>query len=183
MRLFVAIDIPEEIKARLRSFVDRLRPTAKLSWSPVDNLHVTTKFIGEWPEARLGEVKEALAALPRPGLVEIAVRGWGWFPNAKNPRVFWAGIEGGEALRKLAEDTERILEPLRIPAEGRDFHPHLTLARRRAPIPLDDLRRALAAREQDPSSHDFGSFQAASFILYLSGGGKYTNLQEFPLAG
>ena len=49
MRLFTAIDIPEEIKTRLRLLVDRLRSTAKLSWSPVANLHVTTKFIGEWP--------------------------------------------------------------------------------------------------------------------------------------
>jgi len=66
--LFVAIDIPAEIKDALRYFVDRLRPTAKISWSPVDNLHITTKFIGEWPELRLDEIKGALTALPRRAL-------------------------------------------------------------------------------------------------------------------
>jgi RNA 2',3'-cyclic 3'-phosphodiesterase len=187
MRLFAAIDIPLEIKARLRAFVDRLRPTAKLSWSPVDNLHVTTKFIGEWPEERLGELKEALAQVPKPGPVEVGVRGLGWFPNEKNPRVFWAGIEAGPSLQKLAEDTERRLAALGVPVEQRGFHPHLTLARRRDPVPLDKLRQALARheqqdrQEQDPSHSDFGSFQAASFVLYLSAGGRYTNLEEFPL--
>jgi 2'-5' RNA ligase len=178
--LFVAIDIPSEIKGRLRVFVDRLRTTAKLSWSPVDNLHVTTKFIGEWPEEQLGELKHALAQVPKPGLVEVAVRGLGWFPNPKNPRVFWAGIDAGASLQKLAADTERQLAALGVPVEDRGFHPHLTLARRRDPVPLDKLRQVLE-QERDPSHHDFGSFQAASFVLYLSAGGRYTKLEEFPL--
>jgi RNA 2',3'-cyclic 3'-phosphodiesterase len=185
VRLFVAIDIPEEVKARLQAFVDRLRPTAKLSWSPVHNLHVTTKFIGEWPESKLGEIEQALAAVPPPGLIEIAVRGLGWFPDEKNPRVFWAGIQAGESLRQLAEDTDRRLAELGVAVEDRGFHPHLTLARlnrrSRAPIPLDRLRQTLAAGEADPSNHEFGSFQAASFSLYLSRGGKYTRLREFSL--
>jgi RNA 2',3'-cyclic 3'-phosphodiesterase len=181
MRLFVAIDIPEEVRARLGVFVDRLRPTAKMSWSPVHNLHVTTKFIGEWPESKLSEIEQALAAVPPPGWVEVAVRGLGWFPNERNPRVFWAGIEAGESLRKLAEDTERKLAELGVPVEDRGFHPHLTLARRRAPVPLDRLRQTLAALEADPSHHEFGSFQAASFFLYLSRDGKYTRLREFRL--
>jgi RNA 2',3'-cyclic 3'-phosphodiesterase len=185
VRLFVAIDIPEEVKARLEAFVDRLRPTAKLSWSPVQNLHVTTKFIGEWPESKLGEIEQALAAVPPPGLVEIAVRGLGWFPNEKNPRVFWAGIEATESLRKLAEDTEQKLAELGVPVEDRGFHPHLTLARqsrrRGAPVPLDRLRETLATLEADPSNHEFGAFQTASFFLYLSRGGKYTRLREFSL--
>lgn len=181
MRLFVAIDIPEEVKARLEAFVDRLRPTAKLTWSPVRNLHVTTKFIGEWPESKLGEIEQALAAVRPPGLVEIAVRGWGWFPNEKNPRVFWAGIEAGDSLRQLADDTERKVAKLGVPVEDRGFHPHLTLARRRTPVPLEKLRQTLAAGEEDPSRHEFGSFQAACFYLYLSQGGKYTRLREFSL--
>jgi RNA 2',3'-cyclic 3'-phosphodiesterase len=186
VRLFVAIDIPEEVKARLEAFIDRLRPTAKLSWSSVHNLHVTTKFIGEWPEPKLGEIEQALAAVPPPGLVEIAVRGLGWFPNERNPRVFWAGIEAAESLRQLAGDTERKLAELGVPVEDRGFHPHLTLARRRAAgrgalVPLDRLRQTLDAGEADPSNHEFGSFQAASFFLYLSRGGKYTRLREFNL--
>src|ERR1051326_3665241 len=120
MRLFTAIDIPEEIKARLRALVDLLRPSAKLAWSPVQNLHVTTKFIGEWPEAKLGQLQSALELVPRPGLIEIAVRGLGFFPNSRNPRVFWAGIEGSADLKKLAVDTEQKLATIGVPVEQRD---------------------------------------------------------------
>ena len=60
MRLFTAIDISAEVRQNLKNFVAKLKPMAKISWSPVDNLHITTKFIGEWPEARLEEMKRAL---------------------------------------------------------------------------------------------------------------------------
>jgi len=105
MRLFVAIDIPAEITDALRCFVDRLRPTAKIGWSAVDNLHVTTKFIGEWPEPRLDEMKHALTSLPVNGAIDITVKGLGWFPNPRRPRVFWAGVQGGERLQALAQAT------------------------------------------------------------------------------
>ena len=179
MRLFTAIEIPTQMKARLGAFVDRVRPAAKLSWSPVDNLHVTTKFIGEWPNTQLSQLKDVLASVPKPGAVEIVVRGLGWFPNTKNPRVFWAGIEVNEPLRKLAADTEKALAAIGVPVEERGFHPHLTLARRREPMPLDHLRRILDSLS--PDSSDFGTFSAVSFFLYLSAAGKYTKLEEFPL--
>jgi 2'-5' RNA ligase len=177
MRLFTAIDIPDAIKLRLSTLLDRLRPLAKLAWSSVENLHITTKFIGEWPEERLEQIRQALAAVPSPGSLEIVVRGLGWFPNDRNPRVLWAGIETGERLRTLALDTERSLAAVGVPVEDKDFHPHLTLARRRNPVPLDGLKKNLA----DVSLHDFGSFRAEAFCLYLSKAGRYVKLHEFPL--
>jgi 2'-5' RNA ligase len=178
MRLFTAIDIPAAIKLRLCALLDRLRPLAKLSWSPPDHLHITNKFIGEWPEARLKELNQTLADVPAPGPIEIVVRGLGWFPNDRNPRVFWAGIESGPELGALAQATEQSLALIGVPVEDRTFHPHLTLARRRNPMPVDRLRKELA---EIPSS-DFGCFRAESFFLYLSKGGKYTKLHEFPLS-
>ncbi len=177
MRLFCAIDLPAAIRSTLRTLIDRFRPLAKLSWSPAENLHVTTKFIGEWPEARLSEIERSLALVPKPGPVSIAVRGLGWFPNERNPRVFWAGIESGDDLRKLAHDTEQSLAALGVPVEDRDFHPHLTLARRRDPVPVERLRKEV----DEVHAREFGAFQAESFFLYLSRAGKYTKLQEFPL--
>src|SRR4051812_14280499 len=106
MRLFAAIDIPDDLQDALRCFVEHLRPAATIAWSPVENLHLTTKFIGEWPEPRLDEIKRALASMPLKGAIDITVKGLGWFPNPRRPRVFWAGIEGGESLRDLARSTE-----------------------------------------------------------------------------
>ncbi len=180
MRLFVAIDIPAEIKDALRCFVDRLRPTAKIGWNPVDNLHITTKFIGEWPEPRLDEMKRTLASVPVTGAIDIAVKGLGWFPNARHPRVFWAGVEGGEPLRALAQATEQAVAQLGVPTEERVYSPHLTLARIREAVPLDLLHQTI---ESFPGGcgFDFGSFSAMRFFLYLSAGGKYTQLAGFPL--
>jgi|HubBroStandDraft_1064217.scaffolds.fasta_scaffold440785_1 2'-5' RNA ligase len=178
MRLFCGIEIPDGIKAGLRALTEGLKPLAPLAWSPIENLHVTTKFIGEWPEERIEEVKRVLGRVRRPATVEIGVRGLGWFPNERNPRVLWAGIEAGDELSRLARDTERSVAELGVAAEEHEFHPHLTLARRRNPIPIDRLRKEVAGK----ASSDFGSFRAESFFLYLSKGGRYIKLEECPLA-
>jgi len=180
MRVFAAIEIPDDLKEALRSFVGRLRPTAKIGWSPVDNLHVTTKFIGEWPEPRLDQMKRTLASVPVNGAIEVTVKGLGWFPNPRRPRVFWAGVEGGEALRTLARATEQAVAPLGVPIEQRAYSPHLTLARIREAVPLDRLHQTI---ESFPAGcgFNFGSFSATQFFLYLSAGGKYTQLAGFPL--
>ena len=181
MRLFTAVDIPSDLTEALRSFVSRLRPAAKISWSPLENLHVTTKFIGEWPEQRLDEVTRALASVQATGSIEVAVKGLGWFPNKRRPRVFWAGVDGGDALRSLARATEQAVAQLGVATEQRAYAPHLTLARIRETVALDRLHQTL---ESFPAccGFDFGSFRATQFFLYLSAGGRYTQLAGFPLA-
>ena len=164
----------------LRSLLKRLKPLAKLSWSRAENLHVTTKFIGEWPEERLDEMKRALVATPASGPIEIAVRGLGWFPNERRPRVFWAGIDGGEPLQSLAHATEQAVAQLGVPVEERPYSPHLTLARIKEAVPLEALRKALQAMPSE-CGFDFGTFRASSFFLYLSANGRYTQLARFPI--
>lgn len=192
MRLFTALDISDEVRTNLRRFVTRLKPFAKLQWSPLENLHITTKFIGEWPEKRLDELKSALGRVPKANQVDISIRGIGWFPNSRRPRVFWAGVEAGDSLHALAVGTETATAALGVPAEDRVYSPHLTLARIREPISLDALREEIAAISCDmcnteppgpPVSiqFDFGSFRATAFFLYLSMGGRYSKLAEFPL--
>jgi 2'-5' RNA ligase len=178
MRLFTGIDLPPEVQHNLRELLHRLRPAADISWSTVEKMHITTKFIGEWPEDRLDEMKATLTLVGPAGPIEIAVRGLGWFPNEKHPHVLWAGIEAGPQLSALALAIENAVHTIGVPKEDRKFSPHLTLARIRERVPLDALRRAIEALE----SVNFGSFQASSFFLYLSSGGKYTKLAEFVLS-
>jgi 2'-5' RNA ligase len=183
MRLFTGIDIPEEQRARIGRLLDQLKPSAKLRWSKPDNLHVTTKFIGEWPEERLEEVKSALAGVAAAPL-PVGISGLGWFPNPHQPRIFWVGVRGGEALKKLAAGTERALEAVGIAREDREYTPHLTLARVEAGTPVGDLRRAVAGLD----STDFGEWTAAEHVLYMNepvpgGGSRYTRLAMFPLEG
>jgi len=175
MRLFTAIDIAAEVRENLRALLSRLRPLANLKWSPVDNLHITTKFIGEWPQERLEEMKRALATVPATGLFDVQIRDVGWFPNPQRPRVFWVGVDGGEPLRRLAHATEQAVAGLGVRIEEREYSPHLTLARIEDRVPLEALRNAVAGME----SKSFGTFKTSAFCLYLSAGGKYTKLAEF----
>ena len=65
MRLFTGIDLPEDVRERLERLLMHLRPCAHLKWSPVYNLHVTLKFIGEWPEEKLPQLETALRSIPQ----------------------------------------------------------------------------------------------------------------------
>ncbi len=180
MRLFVALDLPPEVVGALEKLLERLRPAARIAWSPAANLHITTKFIGWWPDERLGEVKAALAGVPRRGPVEVAVRGLGFFPNTRSPRVFWCGVEA-PGLEVLAANTDRAAAALEIESEKRAFTPHLTLARIKEPINLEPLHRAIEAL---PTT-DFGKFRADRFYLYQSvlrpTGSIYARLEAFRL--
>ncbi|MGA2270075.1 MAG: RNA 2',3'-cyclic phosphodiesterase [Bryobacteraceae bacterium] len=181
MRLFTGLDLPAGVVRNLEELLERLRPTARIHWSVPRNLHITTKFIGEWPTERLGEMKAALAALESRPPIAVHIRKVGFFPNPYSPRVFWCGIDA-PGLEALADHTDRATAALGIAREARAFSPHLTLARIKERVDLQPLREAVAGLP----SLDFGQFQAASFFLYQStlrpSGSVYTRLAEFPLA-
>jgi RNA 2',3'-cyclic 3'-phosphodiesterase len=181
MRLFVGLDLPANVVSNLERLVEHLRPTARIQWSAAANLHITTKFIGEWPEQGMAELEKALRGVPLRPPITVRIRQLGFFPNPRAPRVFWAGVEA-PALMGLAVDTDRVTTSLGIASESRAFSPHLTLARIRERLNLDPLRKAI----EGLASVEFGEFQAASFFLYRSqlrrGGSVYTKLAEFPLA-
>ena len=181
MRLFTGLDLPPEVVGNLQKLLERLRPKARIQWSPPENLHITTKFIGEWPEERLEELKTALQGIEGRPPISLHIQKVGFFPNPHSPRVFWCGIEA-PGLEPLATATDRATSALGIPAEQRAFSPHLTLARIKERLDLQPLRETIAALP----SLDFGSFEVRSFFLYQSrlrpAGSVYTRLAEFPFS-
>lgn len=164
----------------LETLLDRLRPSARIAWSPPANLHITTKFIGWWPDERLEEVKTALAGIPPRPPIAVDIRGLGFFPNPRAPRVFWCSIEA-PGLDRLAAETDRATAALGIESEKRAFSPHLTLARIKERVDLRPLHDAIAALP----GLEFGRCEARSFFLYRSeprpSGSVYTKLAEYPL--
>lgn len=188
MRLFTGLDLPDGVVRNLEELLRRLRPAARIQWSPPANLHVTTKFIGEWPEERLAELIAGLSGLPGRVPIAVGIRRLGFFPNPHAPRIFWCGIEA-PGLSELAADTDGATAAMGIEREKRAYSPHLTLARikqgqlsgTREQIDLQPLRKAIAGLE----SLEFGGFEARSFFLYQSSlwatGSVYTKLSEFPL--
>jgi 2'-5' RNA ligase len=181
MRLFTAIDLPTEARLRLERLLSALRPEAPIKWSPLDNLHITTKFIGEWPEARLEELHDALAQVGPCEPFELSLRGLGWYPNERAPRVLWAGVEAGTELSALVQQIERRLTEIGVAKEERSFTPHLTLARIKHPAPLHALRQKVERLQ--PA--DLGRFPIAHFSLFRSDPGSnasvYRKLRDYRL--
>jgi 2'-5' RNA ligase len=181
MRLFTAIDLPQDVAERLARVLAQWKPLAPIRWARVENLHITTKFIGEWPQARLEELKTKLGLLSSRDRFTIGINGLSWFPNPHHPRIFHASIRAPAALEELARETDELLVQIGASKEDNPYRPHLTLARTQPPCDLGPLRRAVAGL---PSA-DFGAFQLGAFHLYLSqtasGGSKYTKLASYPL--
>jgi 2'-5' RNA ligase len=180
VRLFVALDIPEDVRAAIARVAAKLRGVcASARWVRIDGAHVTLKFIGEVPAEQAEEIKSALRTILFPAAPKIVFRGLGFFPNERRPQVLWAGIEASPELRALAEAVEISLEPLGVVRDRREFSPHVTLARFKSADKLAGLRAPIAAA----GPLDFGHCIANEFHLYQSvlkpAGAEYTRLASF----
>jgi RNA 2',3'-cyclic 3'-phosphodiesterase len=136
LRLFVAVELPPAVCEALSVLQKRLKDFDRdraVRWVSIDSIHLTLKFLGDTPAARLPEMdaalREAVAGHPP---FDLTVEGAGCFPNLRKPRVAWAGVGGDlDALHALRDAVERLIAPLGYPTEDRPFSPHLTLGRAR----------------------------------------------------
>ncbi len=128
MRTFIAVDACTDALAGLLKELSGLKGLKPVS---PDSLHITLKFLGEIPEARVGEIHSAMErAFSACESFSFKLKGVGAFPNAARARVIWAGVsKGGEVLTELQARLERELLKLGFQAEKRAFVPHVTLAR------------------------------------------------------
>jgi RNA 2',3'-cyclic 3'-phosphodiesterase len=165
VRLFVALEIPADVRENLAALVGELRKVdASPRWVRQENLHVTLKFIGETRPEKLGAIRGALATVRTGESVKLDFRGLGFFPGEKRPRVLWAGIESSLSLASLSRDVNAALEKTGIPRETRPFAPHLTLARFRE----DRVSERLQAAIRERAGQNFGSLQTSEFHLIES---------------
>jgi RNA 2',3'-cyclic 3'-phosphodiesterase len=184
LRLFVAVDLPAEMRAHLETLLTLLRREARdVRWARSSGVHLTLKFLGEVEESRLGSLGAALgrAAGSVAGGFPLAIGGFGTFGDRRRPRVVWLGArEESGALMRLAAAIESACGSEGFPREDRAFSPHLTLARLKSPS--RSLQKALAAGEPG----ELGSLQVTSFVLFQSllrpEGAEYVKIREFPLA-
>jgi 2'-5' RNA ligase len=193
MRIFIALDIDDDIRARLEVFRDGVRGFApEARWVRPESMHLTLKFVGEKPSDTVEEIKKALEGI-RARTMEISFRGYGFFPTSKAPRVFWVGIAAGPELSVLAKSVDKTTAALGVPEEEHAFSPHLTLARRGgsgAPRwRKGDRENPVFQRLQEKLASmpelEFGTMTAREFFLYESqlmrGGAQYTKIARFGL--
>ena len=164
MRVFIALELPPVIKEEAAAVQRELmKSEAHVGWVRTEGMHLTLKFLGEISESQLSEIEKALeSAAGGTGSVKFTVRGLGVFPNPKNPRVVWLGIQPeDDRLLRLQERIDRALAPLGFPPEKRDFRPHLTLGRVKSSRDMDGLMKAMAVH------HHFWAGECTLGELYL----------------
>jgi 2'-5' RNA ligase len=180
MRVFIAVELPNEIRTALADVQRDLRPlTDSARWVTPESIHITLKFIGEVPEKRIDDVHAALTGLTWKEFT-VTVRGVGFFPGNRSPRVFWAGMEA-PTMQGLAEELDTRMERHGFDKEKRAFRPHITLARARDTRIDSSLVTGAAPYEE----HDFGSFVVDRIFLFKStlksSGSVYEKLKEYTL--
>ncbi|MFB3816244.1 MAG: RNA 2',3'-cyclic phosphodiesterase [Candidatus Methylomirabilales bacterium] len=182
LRLFVAVTLPDAVRARLARAQERLRAVqADVSWVKPENIHLTLKFIGETEVKRLPRIQAALQGVgAEVAAFALMLAGVGTF-GGRVPRVVWAGTaEGAEALATLAGRVDDALGRVGIAKERRAFSPHATLGRVRSPRNAEALVAAAAALDET-----FGRVAVGEFVLMQSRlhpqGSVYTPLDRVAL--
>ncbi|MDI6872923.1 RNA 2',3'-cyclic phosphodiesterase [Candidatus Solincola sp.] len=185
IRLFVALDLPEEVRERIVTAARKhagLLPQAR--WVRKENLHLTLKFIGEYPGRKVEKlvtIVEGETAKKEP--FTASLRGCGGFPSPGRARVIWVGMEKGEKeAAALAAELDAGLAKAGVKRETRPFRGHLTLARLRNPA---DCSSWLASLEEDLAGLEEMDFRVEDITLYRSilsaEGPTYVPLRRFEL--
>ena len=186
-RLFVAVELPDDVKQGLAGLQRVLRPYFEdATWVRPEGLHLTLKFLGETPEDRIpairGACERAVRSFPA---FSLELRGVGVFPDWRRPRVLWVGAHSADdPLVALQSAVERALEPLGYPPETRPFVPHLTLARVKRSHPA--AVQKFLEREKAALERSYGVVRVDRVTLFESRlhpqGAVYTPLAHFSLA-
>jgi 2'-5' RNA ligase len=183
MRVFIAIEIENEIRERLARAQECLKAVGGVKWVEPKNLHLTLKFLGEVDQGMISrlanELRSAIAGLAG---FTIGLGGAGAFPDERRPRVIWVGVEEGvEALFALAQKVEAVCQKLGFEPENRPFSAHLTLGRARGIISVSALESSL----QELSGQTFGRQRVDHIAIVQStltkSGPIYRPLHRLPL--
>jgi RNA 2',3'-cyclic 3'-phosphodiesterase len=205
IRAFIAIDIPDDVRAAIEEAQAQLKRAhigVKISWTKIDNLHLTLQFLGYIEEALVDKIKSKLQSMAgehRP--FDLSVHGAGAFPNENRARVIWVGCgdnvvgagshacpassasdHGGSPLRQLARSVQAAMQPLGFEPEHREFSAHLTLGRIKMPRSDVALTRAVESLKNTV----FGTLRVEAIHLFESQlhpeGSIYSKLSTHRLA-
>jgi RNA 2',3'-cyclic 3'-phosphodiesterase len=133
IRAFIAIDLSQDIQNRLDELVNKyksLLPQIPIRWVAGSNIHLTLKFLGDVSLSNLNILTDMIQAeVSSHHQFEISVGGAGAFPNTRQPRIIWVGVEAPPELTAIQNGIEATTGRLGYTREERAFSPHLTLGR------------------------------------------------------
>lgn len=188
MRVFFGIPLNPQIQKNLLEASTRLRVSIKtdaIKWTHINNLHITLKFLGDLPESQVIKFCHLLEQpISETHVFNLELSGLGVFPDARNPRIIWAGCDLPETLTRLVAMIEKIGLSLGIPSESKPFSAHITIGRIKrdlTPVERNHLRQALL----EQAGFEFGKLHVAGFTLLKSDlkptGPVYSTVQHFEL--
>lgn len=132
IRTFIAIEIPASIQQQIALLQNRLKSVGEgISWVKTNNIHLTLKFLGDVPAKLMQQVIEATEnACTDVSTFGLEIKGTGFFPDAKRPRVLWVGCEENSgSMQKIHQNLNLKLSVLGFEKDTRRFSPHLTIGR------------------------------------------------------
>lgn len=181
MRCFLALPLEMQVKNYIYNLQLDLKKSQAFNakWVKKENLHLTVKFLGEIEKFHLSIIEEVLkpfiATIPK---LQFQTGNLGVFPNYKNPRIIWLGLEGKtEALLNLYNKCDEISKALGLPQSNTLFQPHITLARIKNIKYFDYI--FLQIKDNDSREIVFDKLVLYESIL-TPRGPIYTELQKFP---
>ncbi|MFQ6010208.1 MAG: RNA 2',3'-cyclic phosphodiesterase [Candidatus Aenigmatarchaeota archaeon] len=184
MRLFIAVKTPKEIRSKIAQIQEKFEELdIDIKLVEPENLHFNLKFIGEYAEEKLPNLKKALDNIcSQFSAFDSHIAGIGSFPSPTYIRVIWLGMEeGSQAFSAIAEALDMGLEGLGIAKNDKKFTPHLTLGRVRSGKGREELISLL----RDLKNTDIGTFRVDKIILFESKLGKkgpvYTEVHSVKL--
>jgi 2'-5' RNA ligase len=188
-RCSLAIEVPmplqDAVEEALIDVRDRIRSDL-VRWIPGRNIHLTLKFLGDTTTSNLEMVRasmEVVAAQFRP--LEVAIGGFGAFPNRRNPRVLWVGLAVPDELSTLHRELDLATGRLGYTSEEREFSPHLTVGRVRQNIAATDVKGIRDELERTTLG-EIGVWRADAIHLFRSelmpSGSRYSRLFSTALA-
>lgn len=169
MRTFIAIELPENIKASLARWQEKLKTAhADIKWVEKDNIHLTLKFLGEVDENKISEISAILEKIGQTyPSYQATISSLGGFPKIEYPRVIWAGIgNGDQETKNIVKQIENSLEEIGIPKEDRLFASHITLGRSRSEKNQKKLGELLGKLKAEFTNME--SFEVRKITLFKS---------------
>ena len=145
IRVFIAIDLPAEVKSELAGLEAQLKKNspAVVKWVDPNGIHITLKFLGETSDAGIDELLQAIQeAVQGVSPFQLEVRELGSFTASDRTQTIWVGVKGAlDTLNQLQKNIEANTELLGYKREKRPYSPHLTLGRvRDTARPSESLR-------------------------------------------
>lgn len=122
MRLFLAIDLPEEVQFEIETLF--LKELKEVRWTPSYQLHITLVFIGDQPCVSIDEIIEQVAEIDVPPFL-LEFKGVGYFKSG----IIWLSVTPCSTLLQLEKKLKTKLYDLGLQLENRKFKPHITLGR------------------------------------------------------